>query len=74
MPLLEEWGFGVQVPSWWDRQSGATAALGIRATLSPRAHAGRIMPTTRRFIADAGLAERIAVVPVDIVREPLPGR
>ncbi len=32
-----------------------------------------VVPTTRRFLAEAGLAGRISVVPVDIVHEPLPG-
>jgi len=33
-----------------------------------------VVPTTHRFLAEAGLAGRISVVPVDIVHEPLPGR
>jgi SNF2 family DNA or RNA helicase len=41
-PLLEEWGFGVQVPSWWDRTAGGAGGLGIRIRLSPRREAGRI--------------------------------
>ncbi len=48
----------------------AEALPSLRATV---ADLPEVVPTTRRFIADAGLAERIAVVPVDIVREPLPG-
>lgn len=40
--LLEECGFGVLVPSWWDRKAGATGALGVRLTLSPRKDAGRV--------------------------------
>ncbi len=32
-----------------------------------------VLPTTRRFLAEAGLAGRISVAPVDIVHEPLPG-
>ncbi len=41
-PVLEEWGLGVQVPSWWDRRTGATAALGIRVKIAPRKDTGRI--------------------------------
>jgi ubiquinone/menaquinone biosynthesis C-methylase UbiE len=33
-----------------------------------------VVPTTRRFLTEAGLAGRISVVPVDIVHKPLPGR
>src|SRR2546425_5276079 len=42
----------------------------LRATV---ADLPEVVPTTRRFIADAGLAGRISIVPVDIVHEPLPG-
>ncbi len=41
-PLLEEWGFGVLVPSWWDRKTGATGALGVRLKLSPGKDTGRV--------------------------------
>lgn len=42
----------------------------LRATV---ADLPEVVPTTRRFIADAGLAGRISIVPVDIVHQPLPG-
>lgn len=42
VPLLEECGFGVLVPSWWDRQAGATEAWGIRLKLSPPKDKGRV--------------------------------
>lgn len=42
----------------------------LRATV---ADLPEVVPTTRRFVADAGLAGRISVIPVDIVHEPLPG-
>lgn len=42
----------------------------LRATVADQPE---VVPTTRRFIADAGLAGRIPVVSVDIVRDPLPG-
>ncbi len=48
----------------------AEALPSLRATV---VDLPEVVPTTRRFIADARLAGRIPVVPVDIVREPLPG-
>jgi SNF2 family DNA or RNA helicase len=42
VPLLEECGFGVLVPSWWDRQAGATGALGLRLVLSSPKDKGRV--------------------------------
>src|SRR3989441_12913914 len=39
----------------------------LRATV---ADLPEVVPTTRRFIADAGLAGRISIVPVDIRHEP----
>lgn len=41
-PLLEECGFGVLVPSWWDRQAGATGAIGLRLRLAPAKDKGRV--------------------------------
>ncbi|HXF05344.1 MAG TPA: SNF2 helicase-associated domain-containing protein [Blastocatellia bacterium] len=42
VPLLEQCGFGMLVPSWWDRQAGATEAWGIRMKLSPPKDKGRV--------------------------------
>jgi SNF2 family DNA or RNA helicase len=41
-PLFEECGYGVLVPSWWDRRAGATGALGLRVQLSPTKDKGRV--------------------------------
>lgn len=60
-PVLEEWGFGVQAPSWWDRHAGATAALGIRIRLSPRKETGRIAGHGLRLDALARFDWEVAI-------------
>ena len=39
--LLEESGFGVLVPPWWDRRRGAAARLGVRARVSTKGPGGQ---------------------------------
>jgi 2-hydroxy-4-(methylsulfanyl)butanoate S-methyltransferase len=49
-----------------------TRALpGLRATV---VDLERVTPITRRFVAEAGAADRVAVATVDVVRRPPPGR
>jgi SAM-dependent methyltransferase len=49
----------------------AQACPGLRATI---AELPGVVPITERFVREAGLSDRIAAVPVDLLREPVPGQ